>query len=192
MYALAAGAGSIQPSPSALYPDTPTNGEIGATPALVPVTTGSDGSCGGNYLCAAGTNELSSGYNGPAGLGKPYGVTAFSSSASSQGFSLSASPTSQTVSSGGNTSYTVTVSPSGGFSGTIDLTVTGLPAGTTGSFYPNPASSSSTLSTGTSSSTPAGSYTLTIAGTSGSLTGSTTVTLVLQSPHGHQGHNHAK
>ena len=42
------------------------------TAALYDVTSGSNGSCGGSYLCTAIT-----GYDGPTGLGTPNGVTAF-------------------------------------------------------------------------------------------------------------------
>ena len=40
--------------------------------SLFDVTSGSDGSCGGSYLCTAGT-----GYDGPTGLGTPNGTSAF-------------------------------------------------------------------------------------------------------------------
>jgi len=40
--------------------------------ALNDVTSGSNGSCGGSYLCTAGA-----GYDGPTGLGTPNGVAAF-------------------------------------------------------------------------------------------------------------------
>jgi hypothetical protein len=40
--------------------------------ALFDVTSGSNGSCGGTYLCTAGT-----GYDGPTGLGTPNGTGAF-------------------------------------------------------------------------------------------------------------------
>jgi subtilase family serine protease len=40
--------------------------------ALFDVTSGGNGSCGGSYLCTAGT-----GYDGPTGLGTPNGTTAF-------------------------------------------------------------------------------------------------------------------
>jgi subtilase family serine protease len=40
--------------------------------ALHDVTTGSNGSCGGSYLCTAGA-----GYDGPTGLGTPNGTGAF-------------------------------------------------------------------------------------------------------------------
>jgi subtilase family serine protease len=42
------------------------------TSALFDVTSGSNGSCGGTYLCTAGT-----GYDGPTGLGTPNGTSAF-------------------------------------------------------------------------------------------------------------------
>jgi subtilase family serine protease len=42
------------------------------TGALVDVTSGSNGSCGGSYLCTAVP-----GYDGPTGLGTPNGATAF-------------------------------------------------------------------------------------------------------------------
>lgn len=97
-------------------------------------------------------------------------------------FSLSGSPAGQTVTAGAGTSYTVTITPSGGFTGSVSLSVSGLPSGATGSFTPNPATSSSTLNITTSSSTPAGTSTVTITGTSGSLTHTTTVSLTVNVP----------
>jgi N,N-dimethylformamidase beta subunit-like protein len=97
-------------------------------------------------------------------------------------FTLSTSPSTRTVSPGGSTSYGVTISPTGGFTGLVGLSVTGLPSGATGSFTPNPATASSTLSVTTSTSTPAGTYTLTVTGIGGSLTQTTTVALTLARP----------
>ena len=98
-------------------------------------------------------------------------------------FSISATPSSQTVTQGNPASYTVTSTPLNGFTGNVSLSVTaGLPAGASASFSPNPitgGSGSSTLTVTTSTSTPAGTYTLTITGTSGSLTHTATVTLVV-------------
>src|SRR5206468_2299667 len=85
-------------------------------------------------------------------------------------FTLSAAPASRTVTPGGSTSYDVTISPTGGFTGSVTLSVSGLPSGANASFTPSPATASSTLSVSTSSSTPTGTYTLTITGDSGSLT----------------------
>jgi len=60
--------------------------------------------------------------------------------------------------------------------------VAGLPTGATGSFTPNPATSTSTLGVVTAVTTPAGTYTLTITGVSGSLTHTATVSLVVNVP----------
>jgi hypothetical protein len=101
----------------------------------------------------------------------------------SQDFSIGASPSSQTVTVGGSTSYTVSVTPSGGFAGDVTLGVSGLPNGATGSFSTNPitgGSGGSTLNIATTSSTPAGTYTLTITGTSRSLLHTTTATLIVK------------
>src|SRR5437016_5447424 len=97
-------------------------------------------------------------------------------------FTLGASPSSRTVVAGASSSYTVTITPINGFAGQVTFTVSGLPAGATGSFTPNPATTSSTLSVTTSTSTPLGTYSLTITGASGSLTRTTTATLVVSTP----------
>ncbi len=54
---------------AASYPNTYP---YGSASALHDVTSGSNGSCGGSYLCTA-----KSGYDGPTGLGTPNGVRAF-------------------------------------------------------------------------------------------------------------------
>ena len=65
-------------------------------------------------------------------------------------FTLSGSPASRLVVPGGTTTYGVTITPSGGFTGPVTLSVSGLPTGATGSFAPNPATASSTLTVTTS------------------------------------------
>ena len=96
-------------------------------------------------------------------------------------FSLSVSPASRTIVQGNGTTYTATVTALNGFSAVVTLTVTGLPDGATGTFTPTSVTGSgtSTLSITTSGTTPLGSYTVTLTGTSGSLTHSTTTTLVV-------------
>ncbi len=97
-------------------------------------------------------------------------------------FSISPTPSSQTVVQGNPTSYTVNTSALNGFSGNIALSITSaLPTGAGASF--NPASvavgSSSTLNVTTAATTAAGTYTITVQGTSGSLTHTASVTLVV-------------
>jgi hypothetical protein len=94
-------------------------------------------------------------------------------------FSLSTSPASQTVTQGAGTSYTETITPINGFTGSVTLSVSGLPAGSSGTFSPNPATSTSTLSVTTSPTTPTGSFPLTITGVSGTLTHTSGATLVV-------------
>src|SRR5439155_1566921 len=94
-------------------------------------------------------------------------------------FTLGASPSSQTVTPGGSTSYSVTISGTAACSGRVYMRVGGLPSRASGSFAPNPAPPSSTLSVTTGTGTTVGTYTLTISGVSGSLTHTTTVSLVV-------------
>ncbi len=100
-------------------------------------------------------------------------------------FSLSTTPASRSVVSGGSTSYTTTVTATGGFNSSVDLGVSGLPLGASGSFSPDPlsgGSGSATLSVTTSPTTAAGSYPLLISGIGGGLSRSSAATLVVTAP----------
>ncbi|WP_241968356.1 S53 family peptidase [Streptomyces sp. ICBB 8177] len=74
------GTSASSPIIASVYADagTPSSGSTPAsfpyshTSSLNDVTSGSNGSCGGSYLCTAKT-----GYDGPTGLGTPNGLTAF-------------------------------------------------------------------------------------------------------------------
>lgn len=118
----------------------------------------------------------------PVEFGDSYLLTP-SPPANAPDYSLAATPASQTVVQGASTNpgYSVKVTPSGGFTGTVTLSVSGLPAGASASFFPTATSGSSTLSVTTVPSTPAGTYTLTITGASGSLSRTTSVTLIVSS-----------
>ena len=117
------------------------------------------------------------------GLGVPSvaSVVQLTQAAPSADFSLSATPSAQSVAVGGTTAYTVTVTPSGGFTGTVGFSASGLPTGASASFSPTTVSGSgsTTMTVTTGSSTPVGSSTLAITGTSGSLSRQTGVTLTV-------------
>lgn len=77
-----------------------------------------------------------------------------------------------TICQGNNTSYVLSYSTLGGFSGTTTLSATGNPANTTVSFTPNTISTNGTVTvnvTSTAAVTP-GSYTIVVTGTSGATT----------------------
>ncbi len=95
--------------------------------------------------------------------------------ASTPGFSLSASPTSASIKSGGQAQYTITVTPSGGFTGTVSFSMSAQPGGPTSTFSaPNVSGAGSTTLT---VSAPKGSYTLTVTATSGALVHTATLSL---------------
>lgn len=99
-----------------------------------------------------------------------------------QSFTFSASPSSQTVTQGGSTTFTATVTAQGAFAGTVALSVSGLPTGATAGFSPATISQlgNSTLTVTTSASTPTGTYPLLItASCMGSVTQTATVNLVV-------------
>jgi hypothetical protein len=83
-------------------------------------------------------------------------------------FSLSASPVSRVVVVGRSTTYTVTVTATGGFSGPVGLSVSGLLPGISASFAPNSVApgAAATLTVSTTSQAKPGSHALTITGTS--------------------------
>lgn len=96
-------------------------------------------------------------------------------------FTLSAAPSSVSVSRTRTAYYTVSTAMVNGFTGHVSLTVSGSPTGSTASFSANPIATpgSSTLSVRTTTSTPRGTFTLRITGTSGGLVHMMTVTLVV-------------
>jgi len=107
------------------------------------------------------------------------------SGSSGPGYALSASPSSVSVAQGGNNTSTITVTPSGGFTGSVSLAASGLPSGVTASFNPTSTTTTSTLTlTASGTATIGGPTAVTITGTSGSLTQTTTVNLTVTGPAG--------
>ena len=95
-------------------------------------------------------------------------------------FALSATAASAVQ--GSSATSKVTVAPKNGFTSAVNLTASGLPAGTTASFNPSPATTASTLTLQTSSATPAGTYQVQVSGTLGALVHSSTFPLVIAPP----------
>jgi subtilase family serine protease len=84
-------------------------------------------------------------------------------------FTLTANPTTLNIRRGNSASSTITVNPTGGFSGDTALGVTGNPTGMTITFSPTPTTGSSTMTVQVERTTKTGTYTLTITGTAGSI-----------------------
>jgi subtilisin family serine protease len=99
-----------------------------------------------------------------------------------RGFAVSASPSSRTINRGQATTYTVTVTPTGGFTGSVTLTASGLAGGASATFSVNPLTpnTSSTFRVTTTTSATRGTFTLTITGKNGTLVHHTTVTLTVR------------
>jgi hypothetical protein len=112
-----------------------------------------------------------------------FALTLSGNTSSAPGFTLSANPTSLSVAQGGNETSTITVNPTGGFTGSVSLAVTStLPSGVTASFNPTSTTSTSTLTLTASGSATTGPTTVTITGTSGTLLETTTVALTVTPP----------
>ena len=96
-------------------------------------------------------------------------------------FTISANPSSVSVARGGSTSLAVSITPVNGSAGTITLSAANLPKQTSANFAPSSLTSgTSTLTLGTKRQATRGTYQITIRGTNGSLTKTTSVTLVIQ------------
>jgi hypothetical protein len=74
-------------------------------------------------------------------------TTAASFTVTTAPFALGSTPSSQTVSAGGSTSYTLAISRTAGFNDNLTFSVAGLPGATTATFSPNPASGNSSTMT---------------------------------------------
>jgi len=102
-------------------------------------------------------------------------VAKISDAAPAADYSIMVTPGSRTVLPGGGTTYTVTATPVGGFTGVISLSASGQSNDSTASFNPttititDASAKSSTLTITTTAATPPGNYSLNINTTSGNL-----------------------
>ncbi|HEV2386930.1 MAG TPA: protease pro-enzyme activation domain-containing protein [Candidatus Acidoferrales bacterium] len=94
-------------------------------------------------------------------------------------FSLSAAPSSVTISQGGQGSSTLTVTQLNGFSSSVSFTNPALPSGVSLSFSPNPATTSTTATFSAISTSATGTTNVTVTGTGGGLSHSVTVSLTV-------------
>lgn len=101
------------------------------------------------------------------------------------GITVQVSPGSQSVQQGQGAGYVLSVTSTGGFTGTVGLAVAGLPAGAAAAFSPatvtlgSGGTSTATLTITTAPTTPAGTVTLTITGTGAKVSGSVTAGLTV-------------
>jgi len=158
--------GSISPNPVAF-----TAGGATAAASVLTITTGAT-TPGGTYTVTITAT----------GGGITHSATV---TVTVQDFSISVSPSSQSVTRGGSTRYVVTVNAINGFSGAVAFTsLSGVPSGVTYSPRPLPSSvgpgASFTLTLSTSGTTRRATYTLTITAKSGSVTHRATFQLSVQ------------
>jgi kumamolisin len=104
----------------------------------------------------------------------------------SPSFTISASPTSRSVTQGSQGVFTITTAIVNGFDAAVSLSASGLPTGANATFNPTsiaaPGSGSSTLTISTSSTTPAGTYNITITGIGNGVTQTTPIALTVTAP----------
>jgi len=139
------------------------------------ITSGTSGS----YSAATGY-DLVTGWGSPNGMGL---INALAGPAG-PGFILSASPTSVSVLRGSTGTSTITSTVTGGFDAAVTLSASGQPTGVTVTFNPTSitGAGTSTMSIKVGASTVRGTYPITVTGTSGSITETTSVSLIVTAP----------
>ena len=118
-------------------------------------------------------------------LGMLIAAGAIYAAAAKEDFTLSVSPSTQTVSGSKSVTSSVTLNRSGGHAKPVALKIAGLPAATTASFAPATVAgtaNSSVLTLTVGAKAPVGNHTLTITGTDGRLARTTTMLLAIKAP----------
>jgi subtilase family serine protease len=175
------GLGNINPTLYTLATSTPNAfHDITTGNNIVPCTAGSTG-CPASHTIGF---SAATGYDLVTGLGSVNAnvlVTSWPGFVSAPGFSVGGTPI--TVVGGQSGTSTITVTPTNGFTGTVDLTCSGLPAGATCTFAPpSLATGTSTLTIATTTATPIATSTVTVTGTSGAVSHNTPVSLTVSTP----------
>ena len=152
----------------------------GTAPSAVTVSASTAGLAAGTYsgtITVTATGATNSPVNVP--------VTLTVNPPASNDFSISASPSSVSVTAGGSGTTTINTAVTSGSAESISLSASGVPAGASASFSPASVtaggSSTLTLNSGTAA---VGTYTVTVTGTAASATHSTPVTFTVNSAGG--------
>jgi chitinase len=141
-----------------------------------------------NIPLSTGVNTYVATYTNASGCKSSQTFTITVTSAPS--FTLSDSPSSLSIKQGASGSSTITVASSNGYNSAVSLSVSGLPAGVTASFSsgsvtpPANGSATSTLTLTAGTTAAAGTASVTITGIGGSLTKTSTVSLTVTSSGG--------
>ena len=139
----------------------------------------SDGAAGGSFGLAIAANSstvlVGAPYNN---VDKDLGA-AYVFGSSGPLYTLSASPGSLGIVTGGQATSTLTITPWNGFSGSVTFSVSELPNGVTAAFNPNPASSNTTMTLTASGTATAGRATILVIGACGSLMQTATLQLTV-------------
>ncbi len=113
----------------------------------------------------------------------PYSLTtivlAGTSTPPSPAFTLSTNPTSLSIAQGASGAATISVTPSGGFSGNVAFALNGAPTGVSATFNPASSSTSTSLTLAPSASAALGTSIFTITGTSGAQSATTALALTV-------------
>ena len=124
--------------------------------------------------------DLVTGWGSPNGQGL---LDALGPAFTGPNFTIVSSPSTLNVTQGSSVTSTISVNPTNGFTGTVNLSANalGMPAGVTATISPTSVNTPGTaiLTVTTTSVTPGGNFQVVVSGTSGSLTQATYVTLAL-------------
>jgi len=158
----------------------------GVTAVFSPASLTTSGSSTLTFTAAAtavaGTYNITITGTGPADLSRTTTIALTVTAPPTPNFSLAANPTAVNITQGSTASSSITVTPSGGFTGSVSLSVSGLPTGVTAAFSPASVTTSGS-STLTFTAAAAGTYTVTITGTGpADLSRTATVSLIVAAP----------
>ena len=185
---------------------TPPAGDILTPTGTVTVSDGAGDGCTGTLSStppdvgmgsctfvpsSSGTKTITASYPGDSNFNPSVGMTNAGNALGVVDFSISASPTTEVISSGHTATYTLTLVPLGGFTGTVSLTCTDPQPKTTCSVSPNSigvgGTLTSTISVVAAKAAAHGTFTLTFTGmfgsgspASGGLTHSTSAFLTIK------------